>query len=73
MNINENKRFALLIDADNAQAKAIDAILTEAARYGDVTSRRCYGDWTNPQLDPWKEVLKQTRNPAYAAVCLYRG
>ena len=32
MNINENKRFTLLIDADNAQAKAIDAILTEAAR-----------------------------------------
>ena len=54
MNINENKRFALLIDADNAQAKAIDAILTEAARYGDATSRRCYGDWTNTQLGSWK-------------------
>jgi uncharacterized LabA/DUF88 family protein len=59
MNINENKRFALLIDADNAQAKAIDAILTEAARYGDVTSRRCYGDWTNTQLGSWKIVLNK--------------
>jgi len=59
MNINENKRFALLIDADNAQAKAIDAILTEAARYGDVTSRRCYGDWTNAQLGSWKTVLNK--------------
>jgi hypothetical protein len=59
MNINENKRFALLIDADNAQAKAIDAILTEAARYGDVTSRRCYGDWTNTQLGQWKSVLNK--------------
>ncbi len=59
MNINENKRFALLIDADNAQAKAIDAILTEAARYGDVTSRRCYGDWTNTQLSSWKNVLNK--------------
>ena len=59
MNINENKRFALLIDADNAQAKAIDAILTEAARYGDATSRRCYGDWTNTQLGPWKSVLNK--------------
>lgn len=57
MNINENKRFALLIDADNAQAKAIEPILKEAARYGDVTSRRCYGDWTNPQSKSWKEVL----------------
>jgi uncharacterized LabA/DUF88 family protein len=59
MNNNENKRFALLIDADNAQAKAIDAILTEAARYGDVTSRRCYGDWTHPRLGPWKSVLNK--------------
>ena len=59
MNINENKRFALLIDADNAQAKAIDAILTEAARYGDATSRRCYGDWTSPNSKSWKEVLNK--------------
>ncbi len=59
MKINENKRFALLIDADNAQAKAIDAILTEAARYGDATSRRCYGDWTNAQLGSWKNVLNK--------------
>ncbi|MDD2661298.1 MAG: NYN domain-containing protein [Methylococcales bacterium] len=59
MNLNENKRFALLIDVDNAQAKAIDAILTEAARYGDVTSRRCYGDWTNAQLGSWKSVLNK--------------
>jgi uncharacterized LabA/DUF88 family protein len=59
MNINGNKRFALLIDADNAQAKAIDAILTEAARYGDATSLRCYGDWTSPQSKSWKEVLNK--------------
>jgi uncharacterized LabA/DUF88 family protein len=59
MNINEIKRFALLIDADNAQAKAIEAILTEAARYGDATSRRCYGDWTNTQLSGWKNVLNK--------------
>lgn len=55
----ETKRFALLIDADNAQAKAIDAVLTEAARYGDTTSRRCYGDWTSQQLAPWKTVLNR--------------
>jgi hypothetical protein len=59
MKISENKRFALLIDADNAHAKAIDAILTEAARYGDATSRRCYGDWTNTQLGSWKSVLNK--------------
>ncbi|WP_125219504.1 NYN domain-containing protein [Methylomicrobium sp. wino1] len=55
----ETKRFALLIDADNAQAKAIEAVLNEAARYGETTSRRCYGDWTNSQLKSWKEVLNR--------------
>ena len=55
----ETKRFALLIDADNAQAKAIEAVLNEAARYGETTSRRCYGDWTNSQLRSWKEVLNR--------------
>lgn len=59
MQFSDAKRFALLIDADNAQAKAIDAVLTEAARYGDTTSRRCYGDWTNTQLKTWKDVLNK--------------
>lgn len=59
MNLNDVKRFALLIDADNAQATAIDAVLIEAARYGDVTSRRCYGDWTDNRLVKWKEVLNK--------------
>jgi hypothetical protein len=59
MNLSNVKRFALLIDADNAQAAAIDAILIEAARYGDVTSRRCYGDWTDNRLNRWKEVLNK--------------
>jgi len=55
----ETKRFALLIDADNAQPKSIHAILTESARYGETTSRRCYGDWTNSQLNSWKEILNK--------------
>ncbi|MGR9043900.1 MAG: NYN domain-containing protein [Gammaproteobacteria bacterium] len=54
-----SKRFALLIDADNAQVKAIESVLTEAARYGETTSRRCYGDWTEPQLKSWKGILNR--------------
>ncbi|MCQ8128244.1 NYN domain-containing protein [Methylomonas rivi] len=59
MQLSDNKRFALLIDADNAQARSIDAVLTETARYGDTTSRRCYGDWTSTQLASWKGVLNK--------------
>jgi uncharacterized LabA/DUF88 family protein len=55
--INENRRFAVLIDADNAQASTIESILAEIARYGTVTSKRCYGDWTQPNLAPWKATL----------------
>lgn len=54
---NENRRFAVLIDADNAQASTIESILAEIARYGTVTSKRCYGDWTKTNLSPWKTTL----------------
>jgi hypothetical protein len=52
-----NKKVAVLIDADNAQAAAIEAVLAEIARYGIVTSKRCYGDWTKSQLNGWKAIL----------------
>ena len=49
------KRFALLIDADNVSAKYIDPILDELSKYGNVTYKRIYGDWTNRQNYSWKE------------------
>lgn len=53
----ESKKFAVLIDADNAQASAIESVLAEIARYGFVTSKRCYGDWTQPNSNSWKTLL----------------
>lgn len=53
----ESKKFAVLIDADNAQASAIESVLAEIARYGFVTSKRCYGDWTLPNSNSWKTLL----------------
>lgn len=46
-------RIALLIDADNAPAAKIDAILNDLAEYGEVTIRRAYGNWTKPELKGW--------------------
>ena len=37
------KRFALLIDAENVSAKYIDPILDELSKYGNVTYKRIYG------------------------------
>jgi uncharacterized LabA/DUF88 family protein len=51
------KRFALLIDADNISKKYIKYILNELSKYGTVTIKRIYGDWTNNDNSGWKTVL----------------
>jgi uncharacterized LabA/DUF88 family protein len=56
--IDPNKsKIAILIDGENAQPSLIGKILTESAKYGSLTIRRIYGDWTKPQLKSWKETL----------------
>jgi hypothetical protein len=52
-----NTRLAVLIDADNTSATHMSALLEELAKYGVPTVKRAYGDWTTPQLAPWKEEL----------------
>jgi len=53
------KRIALLVDADNAPASKIDAILSEVARHGVANVRRAYGDWKNPHIKSWEAVLHE--------------
>ena len=53
------ERYALLIDADNVSAKYIKPILDELSKYGNVTYKRIYGDWTSTYNSSWKEVLLQ--------------
>jgi len=55
----ENKatKIAILVDGDNAQSKLLKPILEEVSKYGKVTVRRIYGDWTMPQMKSWKEIL----------------
>ena len=52
-------RIALLIDADNVSAKYIKPILDELSKYGNVTYKRIYGDWTRSNSASWKEELLQ--------------
>ena len=47
----------MLVDGDNAQPSLIEHILAEIAKHGVVTTRRIYGDWTNPQMKGWKDSL----------------
>jgi len=50
-------KMALLIDGDNAQPSLIEKILTEAGKYGPITIRRIYGDWTKANMKGWKDTL----------------
>jgi uncharacterized LabA/DUF88 family protein len=53
----KRKNIALLIDGDNAQPSLIGKILGEAGKYGLITIRRIYGDWTTVNMSGWKNAL----------------
>ena len=65
--------FALLIDADNVSARYIKPILTELSKYGNITYKRIYGDWTNTQHSSWKDELLEELDHTDSAVFLYTG
>jgi uncharacterized LabA/DUF88 family protein len=50
-------KLAVLIDADNTPAAIIEGLLAEIAKLGTASVKRIYGDWTNPHLKGWKDVL----------------
>ena len=60
----EDKRFAVLIDSDNISAKYITGILAEMTKYGIITYKRIYGDWTSTHTAKWKkELLENSITP----------
>ena len=56
--VTPTQRIAMLIDGDNAQPALIDKILAETTKYGMITIRRIYGDWTASNMGGWKDVLQ---------------
>lgn len=52
-----DRNIALLIDADNASAAGLDAVLTVLAEFGTVNIRRAYGNWQKPALKGWSAIL----------------
>ena len=49
-------RLAVLIDADNASARDIGAILEEVVKFGDATVKRIYGNFVG-QNGQWKQAI----------------
>ena len=52
-----NSSLAVLIDADNAHPAIVEGLLAEVAKLGVASVKRIYGDWTQPNLNQWKQVL----------------
>ncbi len=50
-------KLAVLIDGDNIPSAYVKEMMEEIAKYGNPTIKRIYGDWTNPKLSKWKNVL----------------
>ena len=53
-----SRRLAMLVDGDNAQPSLIEKMLAEASKYGTITVRRTYGDWTTSNMGGWKDSLQ---------------
>lgn len=49
--------LAVLIDGDNIPSAYVKEMMEEIAKYGNPTIKRIYGDWTNPRLSKWKNIL----------------
>lgn len=57
--LNDHKKIAVLIDADNAQYSKVKAILDEISAHGHIVIKRAYGDWSSEYLKNWKQSLNE--------------
>lgn len=57
--LDDHKKIAILIDADNAQHSKVKAILDEISAHGHIVIKRAYGDWSVDNLKNWKQILNE--------------
>lgn len=57
--LDDHKKVAVLIDADNAQYSKVKAILDEISARGHIVIKRAYGDWSSEYLKSWKQSLNE--------------
>ena len=57
--LDDHKKMAVLIDADNAQYSKIKLILDELSAHGHIVIKRAYGDWSSEYLKNWKTILNE--------------
>lgn len=54
---NNERKLAVLIDADNIPYSNIKGMLEEITKFGIPTIKRIYGDWTKRTVSGWKPAL----------------
>ncbi|MBA3029752.1 MAG: NYN domain-containing protein [Desulfobacteraceae bacterium] len=57
--LDDHKKIAVLIDADNAQQSKVKSILDEISAQGHIVIKRAYGDWSSEYLKNWKQSLNE--------------
>ncbi|MCK9526056.1 MAG: NYN domain-containing protein [Limnochordia bacterium] len=50
--------FAVLVDGENISPRFLGPILAEINRSGEIILTRVYGDWTEPHMGGWKDLLQ---------------
>lgn len=50
--------FAVLVDGENVSPRFLAPVLAEINRSGEIILTRVYGDWTEPHMGGWKELLQ---------------
>jgi uncharacterized protein (TIGR00288 family) len=57
--LDNHKKIAVLVDADNAQYSKMKHVIEEVSAHGHVVVKRAYGDWSNDCLKNWKNCLNE--------------
>lgn len=53
------KRIALFIDADNTQSSKLECVMREVSARGHIAVKRAYGNWRKDYLKNWVAELKR--------------
>lgn len=65
---NEERRVAVLIDADNTSYKYTEALFAEVSKFGRAIVKRIYGDWGKGEMKGWSTILNE-----YAIIPVQQG
>jgi uncharacterized LabA/DUF88 family protein len=70
-NIDEIKslKIAMLVDGDNAQPSLLENMLEEVNKYGQITIRRIFGDFSESNMASWRDKLHEN---AFQPIQIYR-